>query len=68
MDVKIAKNALCLMETAPVAHPYILSDIVATVPYKRNCCVYLLSAESPIPELYGLCILCSFTELKQFVC
>ena len=40
------------METASATHPCILSDIEATVPYKENCCVYLLSVESPIRRLY----------------
>ena len=48
IDVKIAKNALRLMETASIAHPCALSDIVATVPYKENCCAYLFSVASPI--------------------
>ena len=51
IDVKIAKNALRLMETASFAHPCALSDIVATVPYKENCCVYLFSMESPITKI-----------------
>ena len=41
IDVKIAKNALRLMETASVAHPCALSDIVATVPYKAKIAVFI---------------------------
>ena len=35
-DVKIAKNALRLVDTASVAHPHTLSDIVLPLPYKGN--------------------------------
>ena len=49
--MNIAKNALRFMETASVVHPCALSDIVATAPYKANCCVYLFSVESPIYSL-----------------
>ena len=41
IDVKIAKNALRLMDTASAAHPYALSNSVWSLPNKGKHNIYL---------------------------
>ena len=40
VGVKMAENALRLRDTVSATHPYVLSDIVAPLPYKgkRDVC------------------------------
>ena len=55
IDVKIAKNALRLMDTASLAHPCALSSIALSVPYKGKHNIYLFSVEFPIKPGLSAC-------------
>ena len=50
IDVKIAKTAVRFMDTASAAHPYVLSDIVAPLPYEGKHNLYLLSVDFSISK------------------